>query len=74
MSEGTELEVKPPVAKGFLDRCLEKAISRKLLVFAVATSLLLANTSLDSETWGWVALVYIGGQSAVDTMKAYRGL
>ena len=74
MSEELKSAVEAPNSKGFLDRCLEKVVSRKLLVFTVATSLLLANTSLDSETWGWVALVYIGGQAAVDTMKAYRGV
>ena len=74
MSEETKIEAGAPANPGFLDRILSKAISRKLLVFAVATGLLLANTAMDAETWGWVALVYIGGQSAVDTMKAYRGL
>ncbi|MBT7912722.1 hypothetical protein HN588_02310 [Candidatus Bathyarchaeota archaeon] len=73
MSEEVKSEVQVPATKSLVDRCLEKAISRKLLVFVVATSLLLANTGLDSETWGWVALVYIGGQSTVDAVKAYRG-
>jgi len=54
-----------------LDRVLEKAISRKLLVFLTATGLMTCST-LDSETWGLIAVVYIGGQSVVDMMKAYR--
>jgi len=56
---------------GILDRILEKAISRKLLVFGTATGLMVWD-GLDSETWGMVAIVYIGGQAVVDTMKAYR--
>ncbi len=56
---------------GLLDRVLEKAISRKLLVFLTATGLMACST-LDSETWGLIAVVYIGGQSVVDMMKAYR--
>jgi len=57
--------------KGHIDNVLEKAISRKLLVFATATALL-ATSGLDSETWGMIAVFYIGGQSVVDAMKAYR--
>ena len=54
-----------------LDRILQRAISRKLLVFLTATGLMTYST-LDSETWGLIAVVYIGGQSVVDMMKAYR--
>jgi hypothetical protein len=54
-----------------LDRILQRAISRKLLVFLTATGLMTYST-LDSETWGLIAIVYIGGQSVVDMMTAYR--
>jgi len=57
--------------KGILDRVLEKAISRKLLVFGTATGLMMWD-GLDSETWGMIAIVYIGGQAVVDTMRAYK--
>ena len=57
--------------KGALDIILEKAISRKLLVFVTATGLMFWS-DLTSETWGMIAIVYIGGQTVVDTMKAYR--
>ena len=57
--------------KGYLDKILEKVISRKLLVFGTATGLL-AFAGLESDTWGMIAIVYIGGQSVVDAMKAYR--
>ena len=54
-----------------LDKMLGKVISRKLLVFVTAT-ILLAQYGLDPDTWGMIAIVYIGGQSVVDTMKMWR--
>jgi hypothetical protein len=57
--------------KGILDIITEKLISRKLLTFATATGLL-AFSDLDSETWGMIAIVYIGSQAAVDIVKTYR--
>ena len=56
---------------GLLDKVLEKAISRKLLVFLTASSLMIWD-GLSSETWGMIAIVYIGSQAAVDTMKVFR--
>tara|TARA_R110002074_G_C12454429_1_gene658876 strand:+ start:134 stop:316 length:183 start_codon:yes stop_codon:yes gene_type:complete len=56
---------------GLLDKGLEKLVSRKLLVFATATGLM-TWAGLDSETWGMIAMIYIGTQGAVDVMKAYR--
>ena len=57
--------------KGILDAIQEKAVSRKLLVFICATALLW-NTQLDPETWGMIAMMYIGGQTAVDFAKMWR--
>ena len=54
-----------------IDKVLEKAISRKLLVFATATGLMAYNL-LDPETWGMIAIVYVGGQSVIDTVKVYK--
>ena len=54
-----------------LDTIMEKLISRKLLVFLTATGLM-SNSLLDSETWGMIAIVYIGSQAAVDAMKIFR--
>ena len=48
--------------KGVLDAVQEKVISRKLLVFAVATGLLYW-AGLDAETWGMIAMTYIGGRA-----------
>jgi len=58
--------------KGILDSMQEKIISRKLLVFATATALLVY-AGLDAETWGMIAMMYIGGQSAIDFAKIWRG-
>ena len=54
-----------------IDKILEKAISRKLLVFGVATALMIWST-LDPDTWGLIAMMYIGGQSAIDLAKTWR--
>ena len=57
--------------KGMLDAVQEKLISRKLLVFAVATALMYFS-DLSSETWGMIAVTYIGGQTAMDFATAWR--
>ena len=58
-------------AKGVLDAIQEKVVSRKLLVFLTATALLMYS-GLDPDTWGMIAMFYIGGQSAIDAVKAWR--
>ena len=58
-------------SKGVLDALQEKIVSRKLLVFLTATGLL-AWSGLDPETWGMIAMMYIGGQSIIDAAKAWR--
>ena len=57
--------------KGVFDALQEKIISRKLLVFATATGLL-AYAGLDPETWGMIAIIYISGQSVIDTVKVWK--
>ena len=57
--------------KGILDAVQERLISRKLLVFICATALL-ASAQLDPETWGMIAMIYIGGQTAVDFAKMWK--
>jgi len=59
--------------KGVFDAVQEKVISRKLLVFAVATGLLYWGTGLDADTWGMIAMTYIGGQTAIDFAKVWKG-
>tara|TARA_R110000803_G_C11949665_1_gene317556 strand:- start:511 stop:780 length:270 start_codon:yes stop_codon:yes gene_type:complete len=59
-------------SKGAIDALQEKVISRKLLVFGTATALLVYS-GLDADTWGMIAMMYIGGQSAVDFAKIWKG-
>lgn len=59
--------------KGVMDAVQEKVISRKLLVFSVATGLLYWNIGLDADTWGMIAMCYIGGQTAIDFAKIWKG-
>jgi len=59
-------------SKGVLDAVQEKIISRKLLVFLTATGLL-AWAGLDADTWGMIAICYIGGQSVIDVAKVWKG-
>ena len=58
--------------KGVLDTIQEKVVSRKLLVFLIATGLF-AWVGLDPDTWGMIAMCYIGGQSAIDFAKIWKG-
>ena len=56
---------------GVLDRIVGRIISRKFFVFLTATGLL-TWSSLDSDTWGMIAMIYIGGQSVIDAAIAWR--
>ena len=56
---------------GIIDRIVGRIISRKFFVFLTATGLL-AWAGLGSETWGMIAVVYIGGQSVIDAAIAWR--
>lgn len=57
--------------KPIVDTVMGKAISRKFLTFIVATGLMLYS-SLDSETWGMIAMIYIGSQSVIDACLAWK--
>ena len=59
-------------SKGVLDSLQEKVVSRKLLVFGTATALLVY-AGLDADIWGMIAMMYIGGQSAIDFAKIWKG-
>ena len=71
MEEKQENSDSQTQTKGILDSIQEKLISRKLLVFLTATGLL-ASAGLDSDTWGMIAVVYVGGQAAIDAVKVWR--
>jgi hypothetical protein len=59
-------------SKGVLDSLQEKIVSRKLLVFGTATALLVY-AGLEADIWGMIAMMYIGGQSAIDFAKIWKG-
>lgn len=59
-------------SKGMLDSIQERVVSRKLLVFGAATALFMWH-GLDADTWGMIAMMYIGGQSAIDFAKIWKG-
>ena len=56
---------------GYIDRILGKVISRKFTVFLTATGLMLWS-DLTSDTWGMIAIVYIGGQSVIDAALSWK--
>ena len=64
-------EVVSEAKLGWVDKFLGKLVSRKLLVFTTATTLL-ALSELDAETWGLIAVIYVGGQSVIDAVKTYK--
>jgi len=57
--------------KAWLDAHLNHFISKKLLVFSVATVAFFTG-SLNSELWVQLAMAYIGSQAAVDIVAKLR--
>lgn len=57
--------------KGKIDRFLERWSSRKLIVFAIAT-LLMISSDLASSDWVNIAIVYIGTQGALDIAERLK--
>ena len=59
------------IARGAIDRILEKLISRKLLVWGTATALMFT-AHLESGDWLILSALYIGGQSVIDAIVKLR--
>jgi len=55
-----------------LDTLLEKAISRKLLVWVTATGLMLT-ANLASSDWVIISGLYLGGQGIIDAIAKLKG-
>ncbi len=55
----------------WLDKHLNRFISRKFLAWGTATQLVATNT-LTSEDWVAVTLVYIGSEALVDLATRWR--
>ena len=64
-------DMKKQNENSILDYVQSKIVSRKLLVFLVATGLVITS-ALDAETWAMIAAMYIGGQSVIDCVSAWR--
>lgn len=60
-------------AKGthIVDSLVEKTISRKLLVFGIATWLMYVD-KISVDIWTEFAMVYVGIQGAHDIIKEFR--
>ena len=56
---------------GILDKIMGRLISRKFFVFLTATGLLAYNF-LDANTWGMIAMIYIGGQTVIDAAISWK--
>lgn len=56
---------------GLLDKIIGRVISRKFFVFLTATGLLIWST-LDPDTWGMIAMIYIGGQTVIDAAVSWK--
>mgnify|MGYP001495929109 CR=1 FL=1 len=67
-----EKEAARPDNGGWLDQIQQKVVSRKLLVFGAATVLFIW-AGLEADIWGMIAMCYIGGQSAIDFAKVWKG-
>ena len=55
-----------------LDKLVEKAISRKLLVWVTATGLMLT-ANLASSDWVIISGLYLGGQGVIDAIAKLKG-
>jgi hypothetical protein len=70
--EDMPVEVSALVERvGVIDTVTSKIISRKFLVFVTATALL-AWSDLESDTWGMIAMIYIGSQAVIDAALAWK--
>ena len=56
---------------GLLDKIVGRIISRKFFVFLTATGLMIWST-LDPDTWGMIAMIYIGGQTIIDAAISWK--
>jgi hypothetical protein len=60
-------------AQGKIDKLVERAISRKFLVWLTATGLMVTS-GLESGDWVIISALYIGGQTVIDGIAKLKGL
>lgn len=63
--------VEQVVEESWTDYILEKALSRKLFVFIVATILLILG-KLEDVSWVLISSVYIGSQSVIEIISNWK--
>ena len=74
IKEEVKEELKDPKnERGALDIITEKAISRKFLVWMVATALL-AFAKIDADNWVAITLGYVGIQGFSDLAIKWKGV
>jgi hypothetical protein len=59
------------VDESWTDYILDKILSRKLLVFIVATILLIFG-KLDNTSWVLISSVYVGSQSIIEVISNWK--
>jgi len=59
--------------KHAFDKAIDKAISRKLLVWATATTLTMTG-NLESSDWVIISAIYLGSQGVIDAIVKMKGL
>jgi len=57
---------------GFIDIVMQKVISRKFLVFVLATTFLFVS-KITSQEWIWVAAIYIGSGAVLELISIMTG-
>jgi len=57
--------------KSFLDKHLRTLISKKLLVWVVAT-LALYSQHLGDDNWTMITMGYVGSQDMIDAVRSYK--
>lgn len=61
------------MARQVLDKSMDKVVSRKLLVWVVATALAVYGI-IPGADWVTISAIYIGSQSVIDAIAKMRGV
>lgn len=71
VSEGAK-EIRKKAVEPFVDLVLGRTISKKLMVFFIATWFLVSQY-LTPDEWLEIAKIYVGAQAVIDTASACFG-
>ena len=59
------------MSKAFIDRNMNRLLSRKLFVW-ISTTILLVADKLDGDAWLAISLAYIGSQGVADIAATWK--